>query len=118
MITVPISLRKFVSWQSETPENVLAPVHKGEQLGKALITAKHEVLKSIALLADREVPQGGLLKRMVHTLAIQGKEHKMSLLSVFILFPVLIWFLWLTSRRRQNRRRRYSGLSLSKRLLS
>ena len=118
VITVPISLRKFVSWQSETPENVLAPVHKGEQLGKALITAKHEVLKSIALLADREVPQGGLLKRMVHTLAIQGKEHKMSLLSVFILFPVLIWFLWLTSRRRQNRRRRYSGLSLSKRLLS
>ena len=117
VITVPISLRKYVSWHSETPENLLAPVQKGEHLGKAIITAKDEALESIALLADREVPQGSLLKRMVHTLAIHGKEHKMSVLSFFILFPISIWFLWHTCCRRQNRRRRHGGLSLYKRLL-
>lgn len=117
VITVPRSLRKYISWKSETPENLIAPVQKGERLGKALITSKDKVLKSIALLADREVPQGSLMKRMVHTLAIQSKEHKMSLLSVLILFSVSIWFLWHMSRRRQNRRTRHGGLFLSKRFL-
>jgi D-alanyl-D-alanine carboxypeptidase (penicillin-binding protein 5/6) len=117
VITVPRSLRRYVSWRSETPENLLAPVQKGERLGKALITAKDEVLKSIALIADREVPQGSLLKRMVHTLAIQSKENKMSLLPVLILFAVSIWFLWHMSRRRQNRKTRHGGLFLSKRFL-
>jgi len=52
VITVPRSLRKYISWQSETSEHLIAPVQKGERLGKALITAKDKVLKSIALLAD------------------------------------------------------------------
>ena len=105
VITVLTPLRNFVSWQFEAPEKLIAPVQRGEHLGQALITAKNKVLKSIALIADRDVPQGGLLKRSVDTLALQCKAHKISLMIIITLLVTLTWFRWCTRRRRQNRRR-------------
>ncbi len=112
VITVPIPLRNFVSRQFEAPEQLLAPIRRGQHLGQVLITANHKVLKSIALVADREVVQGGLLKRTVDTIALQCKAHNMRLISVIILSAVVPSFLWCKSRRRQNRRRRTRYLSV------
>jgi len=105
VITVPVPLKNFVSQQIKAPEKLLAPIRRGEHLGKLLITANHKVLKSIALVADREVLQGGLLKRTVDTVVLQCKAHNMRLISVIILSAVVPSFLWCKSRRRQNRRR-------------
>jgi len=112
VITVPIPLRNFVSRQFEAPEQLLAPIRRGQHLGQVLITANDKVLKSIALVADREVVQGGLLKRTVDTIALQCKAQNMRLISVIILSAVVPSFLWCKSRRRQNRRRRTRYLSV------
>jgi D-alanyl-D-alanine carboxypeptidase (penicillin-binding protein 5/6) len=105
VITVPVPLKNFVSQQIKAPEKLLAPIRRGEHLGKLLITVNHKVLKSIALVADREVLQGGLLKRTVDTVVLQCKAHNVRLISVIILSAVVPSFLWCKSRRRQNRRR-------------
>jgi D-alanyl-D-alanine carboxypeptidase (penicillin-binding protein 5/6) len=104
VITVPLPLRNFVSRQFEAPEKLLAPIRRGEHLGKVLITANDKVLKSIALVADREVLQGNFLKRTVDTIVLQCKAHNMPLISVIILSAVVPSFLWCKSRRRKNRR--------------
>jgi D-alanyl-D-alanine carboxypeptidase len=104
VVTVPISKQREVSWHTETPEELFAPVKKGQFIGQAIISCKKKVIRRIPLHADQEILQAGLFKRTLHTLALQGKAHKMRLISVVVFFAVLTWFLWHTRRPRQNRR--------------
>jgi D-alanyl-D-alanine carboxypeptidase (penicillin-binding protein 5/6) len=106
VVTVPISQKTQVSWQTETPEKLLAPVQGGKHLGKAVITVKDEVIKSVALVSEREVPQGGLLKTTAHSLALLVTAHKKSLISALLLILLTTFLVWYRRQRRQNRRKR------------
>jgi D-alanyl-D-alanine carboxypeptidase (penicillin-binding protein 5/6) len=117
VVAVPISKEKEVSWHTETPEKLFAPVKKGQSIGQAIISYKKKVLRRIPLHADQEILQAGLVKRTLHTLALQGKAHKMRLISVLIFFAALIWFLLRTRWSRQNRRRRHRYLPAQKDLI-
>jgi D-alanyl-D-alanine carboxypeptidase (penicillin-binding protein 5/6) len=114
VVTVPISTEREVSWHTETPEKLLAPVKKGQSIGQAIISYKKKVIRRIPLHADQEIYQAGLMKRTLHTLALQGKAHKIPLISVLIFFAALTWFLWHTRRPRQNRRRSHRYLPAKK----
>ena len=117
VVTVPISKEEEVTWHTETPEKLFAPLKKGQSIGQAIISLKKKVLKRIPLHADQEILQAGLIKKTLHTLALQGKVHKMRLISVLTVFTALTWFLWLTKRPRQNRRRRHRYLPAQKDLI-
>jgi D-alanyl-D-alanine carboxypeptidase (penicillin-binding protein 5/6) len=106
VVTVPISKEEEVSWYTETPEKLLAPVKKGQLIGQAIISLKNKVLKRIPLHANQEILQAGLIKKTLHTLALQGKDHKMRLISLLIVLTALTWFPRRTRWPRQNRRRR------------
>ncbi len=106
VVTVPVSQKTQVSWQTKTPEKLLAPVQRGKRLGQAVITVKDKVIKSIALVSTREVPQGGLLKRTTHSLALLVAARKKLLLSALLLVFLTTFLVWYRRQRRQNRRKR------------
>jgi D-alanyl-D-alanine carboxypeptidase (penicillin-binding protein 5/6) len=108
VITVAIPKRKDVSWQAKTPERLFAPIDGGQTIGQATITVRGEVVKSVPLLADKDIPLAGFLKRTVHSASLLVMDHGMGLLLATLILcatVVLVWFL----RQRRPRRRRTTG---------
>jgi len=108
IVTVPIAEQKDVSWQAKTPERLFAPIDHGQTIGQAIITIQDKVVKSVPLLADKDIMLAGFLKRTVHTASLLVMDHRTGLLlAAIILFAaaVLVWFL----QKRRPRRRRTTG---------
>lgn len=57
---------ELISGSFQIPTRILAPVQVGEKLGKAK-TRGSKILKEVYLLAERDVPKTGLLKRIWHS---------------------------------------------------
>jgi len=105
VVTVPIAEQNDVSWQAKTPERLFAPIDRGQTIGQAIITIQDKVVKSVPLLADKDIPLAGFLKRTVHTVSLLVMDHRTGLLfAAIVLFgaAVLVWFL----KQRRPRRRR------------
>lgn len=105
VVTVRISRKEEVSWEAERPERVMAPVQQGQALGRAVIAAGQEVLKEVSLLADREVPQAGLLKRMLHSVALFSIDHGGFLILIGLLLVATAAAVWYLRKRRPRRKR-------------
>ena len=106
VVTVSISQKTDVSWQTEAPKKLFAPVRKGQPIGQVIITSQKRMLKTIPLLADRGVVQGSLLKKTFHAIVLIGKTHKMGLIGILLLGSVSTWLAYYMRRRRLNRRKR------------
>jgi D-alanyl-D-alanine carboxypeptidase (penicillin-binding protein 5/6) len=105
VITVPLAQQADVTYQAKTPERLFAPIDTGQTIGQVVIVAKDKVLKNVSLVADREVPLAGFLKRTFHSAALLSIDHGMSLIfSVVVLLAMagLVFYL----RRRKPRRSR------------
>jgi len=66
IVTVPVGEKQHLSLIKEVPERIFAPINKGEKIGELAINLKGKLLKGIDLIAQDEVPSGGVIKCLIH----------------------------------------------------
>jgi D-alanyl-D-alanine carboxypeptidase len=85
----------------------LAPVHAGQPLGQATVSAKGKALKSIPLLASGDIPQAGFIKRSFHSVVLLARNQGKRLIIVVLLLGGLAGLLLVM---RLHRPRRSTGV--------
>jgi len=103
-VTVPVELKESVVYATNAPERFMAPLQMGQALGEAVISAKNMVLKTVPLIADRNIAQAGFFKRAMDSviLAASGSKTKLVLIGIVVAVGVvglLSLFLLLRPRR-------------------
>jgi D-alanyl-D-alanine carboxypeptidase (penicillin-binding protein 5/6) len=105
VVTVPIPEQSDVSWQPKTPERLFAPIDGGQTIGEARITIQDKVVKSVPLLAGRDIPLAGFLKRAVHSATLVTIDHRRGLLLAALVLCATVVLIWFLKQRRPRRRR-------------
>jgi D-alanyl-D-alanine carboxypeptidase (penicillin-binding protein 5/6) len=70
IVTVPKREKESISSSLQIQTTILAPVQEREKMGKAIIEGDGKILKEVDLLAEREVPMAGFLKRIWHSVLL------------------------------------------------
>jgi D-alanyl-D-alanine carboxypeptidase (penicillin-binding protein 5/6) len=106
VITVPITQKDDISWQAKAPDRLMAPIQKGQTLGQAVILAKDRELKSISLIADRQISLAGFFKRTLHSLALLSADRGKLLIAILVLLVTLAGAFWFLTKHRPRRAQR------------
>jgi D-alanyl-D-alanine carboxypeptidase (penicillin-binding protein 5/6) len=98
-MTVPTELKDLVTYTTSVPERLMAPIRGGQALGSAVISAKGRVLKTVPLVAERDIPEAGLFKRTVDSarlMLMASGRIKLVIIGAVVLFGALglIWLLF------------------------
>ena len=67
IVTVPVGEEKNLSLIKKIPRRIFAPLKREEKIGSLEITKKGILLKEVDLIAQNDVPSGGLIKLFFHT---------------------------------------------------
>jgi D-alanyl-D-alanine carboxypeptidase (penicillin-binding protein 5/6) len=105
IVTVPITMQADVTWKAQAPEQLFAPIERGQIIGEVVITTKDKVFKSIPLVANQEIQRAGFFKRAMHTTALIAVEHEKVLILVVVLLGGAVGAIWYLKRRKSKRRR-------------
>jgi D-alanyl-D-alanine carboxypeptidase (penicillin-binding protein 5/6) len=105
VVSVSIPKQEDVSWQAKTPERLFAPIAGGQTIGQAIITIQDKVVKSVPLLADKDIQLAGFLKRTVHSATLLVIDHGTGLLFAALILCATLVLVWLLKQRRPRRRR-------------
>ena len=105
IVTVPLTLQADVTWKAQAPEQVFAPIERGQIIGEVVISTKDKVFKSIPLVANQEIPRAGFLKRVMHTAALIAVEHGKVLILVVVLLGGAVGGIWYLKQRKPRRSR-------------
>jgi D-alanyl-D-alanine carboxypeptidase (penicillin-binding protein 5/6) len=83
-ITVPVELKDGVTYTTNAPERFMAPLQLGQALGEAVISAKNVVLKTVPLIADRNIPRAGFFERAMDSviLTVSGSRTKLVVIGI------------------------------------
>jgi D-alanyl-D-alanine carboxypeptidase (penicillin-binding protein 5/6) len=96
------------------PDTVVAPVEKNQVLGKYLITAGPNQLRSVPLQASTDIDKAGMVKLFMHHLYMNGLISTRSLFvitgSMLSLCTAVALFAVGKKRRRQRKSRLYARL--------
>ena len=106
IVTVPLTLQADVIWKAQAPEQLFAPVERGQIIGEVVISTKDKVFKSIPLLAKQEIPRAGFFKQAMHSVALIAVEHGKVLILVVILLGGAMGAIWYLRQRKPKRARR------------
>lgn len=98
-MTVPTELKDLVTYATNVPERIMAPIRGGQALGAAVISVKGQVLKTVALVAERDIPEAGLFKRTMDSAALMlmaSGKIKLVIIGAVVLIGALglIWLLF------------------------
>ncbi len=105
IVTVPLTLQADVTWKAQAPEQVFAPIERGQIIGEVVISTKDKVFKSIPLVANQEIPRAGFLKQAMHTAALIAVEHGKVLILVVVLLGGAVGGIWYLKQRKPRRSR-------------
>jgi D-alanyl-D-alanine carboxypeptidase (penicillin-binding protein 5/6) len=106
IVTVPITMQADVTWKAQAPEQLFAPIERGQIIGEVVITTKDKVFKSIPLVANQEIPKAGFFKQAMHTTALIAVEHAKLLILVVVLLVGAVVAIWVLKQRKSKRGRR------------
>lgn len=67
-LTLPRDAFDTLNTQVEINEYVRAPMRIGQELGRSVITVENQIISDVPLLALQKVEQGGVFKRMRHSI--------------------------------------------------
>jgi D-alanyl-D-alanine carboxypeptidase (penicillin-binding protein 5/6) len=104
-MTVPTELKNLVTYTTSVPERLMAPIRSGQALGSAVISAKGRVLKTVPLVAERDIPEAGLFKRTMDSarlMLIASGRIKLVIVGAVVLFGAL-GLIWLLSQLRARK---------------
>ena len=105
VVTVSIPKQNDVSWQAKAPERLFAPIDRGQNIGQAMITIQDKVIKSVPLLADKDVPLAGFLRRTAHSTSLLVIDHGKAFILVASLLVAAVILVWVLKQRRSRRRK-------------
>jgi len=69
-VIVPRGQHEGITARAEISPRVVAPVAKGQQLGKVIVEVKGQVVREVPLVALEEVPLGGWFRRLIDTILL------------------------------------------------
>lgn len=69
-VTVPRNQKDGIGTRVEVAPRVIAPVAKGQVLGKVVLERKGQVLREVPLVALEEIPLGGWFRRLIDTILL------------------------------------------------
>jgi serine-type D-Ala-D-Ala carboxypeptidase (penicillin-binding protein 5/6) len=110
MIVVPAEQKNKLEYEKTLPEYVVAPIEKNQEIGKYVVKVGTNVIRSIPLVAETDVPKAGFLKLIWHSIIYflgRVKVVTFILLGIVILVLAFIILNFLTRMRRQKSRVRY-----------
>jgi serine-type D-Ala-D-Ala carboxypeptidase (penicillin-binding protein 5/6) len=111
MIVVPADQKNKLEHEKFLPGYVVAPIEKNQEIGKYVVKIGTNVIRSIPLVAEIDVPKAGFVKIIVHSvLYFLGRIKVVTyvLLGVVILALVLLILNVFTRGRRRKSRVRFS----------
>ena len=110
MIVVPAEAKNKLEHEKTLPEYVVAPIAKNQEIGKYVVKIGPNVLRSIPLIAETDVPKAGFLKIIWHSVIYFLSRVKILtyvLLGVVLVIFFVLTLNVLTRKRRQKSRIRY-----------
>jgi D-alanyl-D-alanine carboxypeptidase (penicillin-binding protein 5/6) len=105
MITVPAGYKGKVSEDRTLPKEIVAPISKGQVLGKAIIKIDSDVVKNIPLVASNDVQKAGLFRLLFHSIYLTCKNN----IGIFLIILVgiitisLFYYFVATGWKRRNK---------------
>ena len=109
MIVVPADQKNKLEHEKILPEYVVAPIEKNQEIGKYVVKVGTNVIRSIPLVAETDVPQAGFVKSLVHSaLYFLGRVKVVTYAAlglVILALVLLILNLFIRGRRRKARMR-------------
>jgi len=67
-VTLPRDAFESLTSQIEVSEYIKAPARIGEELGRTVLMAEDQVIAEVPLMALQKVDEGGIFKRMKHSI--------------------------------------------------
>jgi D-alanyl-D-alanine carboxypeptidase (penicillin-binding protein 5/6) len=110
MIVVPAEAKNKLEYEKIVPEYVVAPIEKNQEIGQYVVKMGTNVIRSIPLVAETDVPKAGFLKLIWHSLiSFLGRVRILTyvLLGIVIVVLVVLILNFLTRTRRKKVRVRY-----------
>lgn len=110
MIVVPAEQKNKLEHEKTLPEYVVAPIEKDQVIGKYTVKIGSNVLRSIPLVAQTEVPQAGFVKIALDSVLYFFGHVKIVtyiLLGIAIIVLAVITMNFLARTRRHKHRVRY-----------
>ena len=102
VITIPTSLKEFISYELETPNQQEAPIEIDQKLGQVKISYRKEILKRISLVANEDIQRASTKMLVMESVKSIVVRHKYMLFVIFILLFVF-GMLYLYIRRFRHR---------------
>src|SRR5215468_2905600 len=110
MIVVPAEAKNKLEYEKIVPAYVVAPIEKNQEIGKYVVKMGSNVIRSIPLIAETEVPKAGFLKLIWHNVIFfLGRVRILTyvLLGLVIVVLVVLTLNFLARTRRRKVRIRY-----------
>ena len=110
MIVVPAEAKNKLEYEKIVPAYVVAPIEKNQEIGKYVVKVGTNVIRSIPLVAETDVPKAGFLKLIWHSVIYSlGRVRILTyvLLGILIIVLVVLTLNFLTRTRRKKARIRY-----------
>jgi D-alanyl-D-alanine carboxypeptidase (penicillin-binding protein 5/6) len=73
------------------PANIVAPIYKGQEIGKSIIKLDADIIKSVPLVANAEIPKAGFFKSLSHSVYLIGTSN-IVLFGLCVLIGVFVVF--------------------------
>ncbi len=108
MIVVPADLKNKLEHERFLPGYVVAPIEKNQEIGKYVVKMGTNVIRSIPLVAETDVPKAGFVKPIVHSaLYFLGRIKIVTyiLLPVIVILAFVLLILYVFTRRRRRKSR-------------
>lgn len=105
VMAIPVDYKESIRTERKLPAEVIAPVQRGQEIGKAIVRLNADVLKSVPLVAQHEVHRAGFFKTLSHSVYRASRHNTRTL---FVLTAVVVLsvpgYFFLMSRKQRRRR--------------
>jgi len=110
MIVIPAEAKNKLEYEKIVPAYVVAPIEKNQEIGKYVVKIGTNVIRSIPLVAEADVPKAGFLKLLWHSVIYSlGRVRILTyaVLGIVIVVLAVLTLNVLTRTRRKKARIRY-----------
>jgi D-alanyl-D-alanine carboxypeptidase (penicillin-binding protein 5/6) len=93
-VTLPAAYKNRVHEDRILPASVVAPIIQGQEVGKSVIKLDADIIKSVPLVAQADIPKAGLFKSLSHSLflLLTGVGGLIGI-GLFVVLGVVLAFL-------------------------
>lgn len=92
VLTLPVGYKGKLYEDRVLPKDVMAPISKGQVIGKSIIKIDADVVKSVPLIANHDIPKAGFFRWLSHSVYLMGKNHAGVFLLLIMSLAVIALF--------------------------